>query len=250
MAEPLNTSELGSKSYWDAAYTTELSNHATNASDQGTIWFSDTGAEEKVLSLLEDLSDKGILYKSASSDADAENGTAVPPTRFLDLGTGNGHMIFELREEGWEGELVGVDYSEVSVELAGRIAGARGMGRGEGKVEFHRWDLLTETPGSWLGDGFDVVLDKGTFDAISLAEGRDEQGRRAHEGYRDRVLPLVKKGGLFVITSCNWTREEVLQWFGGGEGELILFREVKYPSFTFAGQKGQSVCTLAFRRET
>ncbi|KAF2226212.1 hypothetical protein BDZ85DRAFT_288365 [Elsinoe ampelina] len=201
MAEPLNTSELGSKSYWDAAYRTELSNHATDASDEGTIWFSDTGAEEKVLSLLEDLADEGILHKCPSSDADADDGTAVPPPT-----------------------------------------------SGEGTVEFYRWDLLADDPGNWLGEGFDVVLDKGTFDAISLAEGTDGQGRRAHEGYRDRVLPLVKKGGFFVITSCNWTREEVLQWFGGGEGELRLFREVKYPSFTFGGKKGQSVCTLAFRR--
>jgi len=46
----------------------------------------------------------------------------------LDLGTGNGHFLMRLREgegdgeEGWGGRLLGVDYSEKSVEFARRIA--------------------------------------------------------------------------------------------------------------------------------
>ena len=61
--EHLNTSELGTKSYWDAAYTTELNNFSSNPDDEGTIWFSDAGAEERMLSFLENLSDEGELHK-------------------------------------------------------------------------------------------------------------------------------------------------------------------------------------------
>lgn len=172
----------------------------------------------------------------------------------VDLGTGNGHMLFALQEEGWEGELVGVDYSETSVQLAEQIAISRGCGGGDDGSDacpmFTKWDLLHEEPGSWKKGGFDVVLDKGTFDAISLSAESDGAGRRIHENYKDRILPLIRPGGLFVITSCNWTREEIIRWFSDSSPELEVFREVKYPSFSFGGQKGQSVCTFAFRRQS
>lgn len=233
---------------WDSAYTLELTNHTTNVTDEGTIWFSDSGAEEKVLERLEALEDQSLLSK--------------PSSRILDLGTGNGHMLFELREEGWLGEMVGVDYSEASIELARRIGEARrkeaGAGEdaeeedaskeGENEVQFETWNILTQPPGPWLGTKFDAVLDKGTFDAISLSAETDTQGRRICETYRDAVVPLIKENGFMVITSCNWTKEEVVAWFVADDGVLEVFDEARYPSFTFGGQTGQSVCTIVFRR--
>ncbi len=63
-------------------------------------------------------------------------------------------------------------------------------------------------------DGFDVVLDKGTFDAISLSSTRDAAGRRLCESYASRVVPFMKSGiGILVVTSCNWTEEELVCWF-------------------------------------
>ena len=56
----------------------------------------------------------------------ADEGTlSTTETSFLDLGTGNGQMLFELRDEGWQGEMLGVDYSEGSVELARRLLADR-----------------------------------------------------------------------------------------------------------------------------
>jgi len=155
-------------------------------------------------------------------------------------------MIFTLEEEGWAGELVGTDYSEPSVLLCRQIAASK-FGH-DSSLRFEEWDLLNDPPGEWLGDGFDAVLDKGTFDAISLSAEIDGQGRRIVECYREKVVPLIKKGGFFIITSCNWTKEEVLNWFDVPDGDLHYFDEAKYPTFTFGGQKGQSVCTLVFRR--
>lgn len=217
---------------WDEAYSREIKNNTANADDQGTVWFSDTGAEEKTLQLLEDLSDDGVI-------------TAKDSARCLDLGTGNGHMLFALADDGWEGPLIGVDYSPASVELARQISASRGS---DGP-DFQVWDLLAEQPGSWIGQGFDLVLDKGTFDAIALSGDTDADGNRICESYRKRVLPLLRTGGHMVITSCNWTREELIKWFVTNDGALTFDgHEVKYPSFTFGGQKGQSVCTLLFRR--
>lgn len=232
----LDPSELGTKSYWDAAYSTERQNFAANTSDEGTIWFSDAGAEERMLSFLEDLSDEGHIAKE---DAAEEKGA-----RFLDLGTGNGHLLFALREDDWCGDMVGVDYSAQSVTLATSIRDAKDDSYAD--ISFYEWDILSQPPGAWLGSGFDVVLDKGTFDAICLSQEEDAQGRRICEGYREKVEPLMKKGGRFLITSCNWTEEELRGWFQGGE--LEFEGKVKYPSFTFGGKTGSSVVTLCFKR--
>lgn len=212
-----------------------------------------------------------------------ELGLDVETTSFLDVGTGNGSLLFLLRGDGDESEgeddddeeeakknderprarfrgtMVGVDYSPASVQLARRVAVERGMGpTGEtGEVRFEEWDIMKEEPGEWMptdgvtGErGFDVVLDKGTFDAISLSEERDERGRRICEGYRDRVQGLVRRGGLLLVTSCNWTEGELRTWFEGeGEGELVFWGRVKYPRFTFGGRTGQSISSVCFKRK-
>ncbi|TVY29141.1 Protein-lysine N-methyltransferase [Lachnellula hyalina] len=213
----LEPSPLGTKEYWDSLYTTELHNHSADTSDVGTIWFSDSGAENKVLPFLSShiLSDKKLLGPE----------TTQQNCSFLDLGTGNGHFLLRLRgldedgevdEEGekWEGRMLGVDYSAQSVEFARRIAASKGV-----EIEFEYFDLMSDSPSSILTNdesgGWDVVLDKGTFDAISLSEERDGQGRRLCEGYREKVMPLVREGGLLLVTSCNWTGEELRAWFAG-----------------------------------
>jgi SAM-dependent methyltransferase len=226
----LDPSDLGQKSYWDNAYTTERTNFSSNPADEGTIWFSDAGAEERMLSFLEDLSDEGALDKE--------------DCRFLDLGTGNGHLLFALREDEWEGEMVGVDYSGESIKLAGEIRDSKG--EDYSGIILEEWDVLTQDPGAWSGDGFDVVLDKGTFDAICLSQDTDAQGRRICEGYSEHVAPLVKAGGRFLITSCNWTEEELRHWFDGVHFKFT--GKVKYPSFTFGGKTGSSVVTLCFEK--
>lgn len=173
-------------------------------------------------------------------------------------------MLFLLREEGgFEGRMVGVDYSAGGVELCRRLAGVKGVGlvsdgreggQGEGNVEFTEWDILNSAPHpSWTHPGFDVVLDKGTFDAVSLSDEVDARGRRVCEGYRDKVERLLKRGGVVVVTSCNWTEEELVGWFegggdGDGEGGLEMCGRVEYPVFRFGGRQGQSVQSVVFRR--
>jgi len=219
----------------------ELDNNTASVEDEGTIWFDENGAEEAVVKLLEELEDEGHVTRSGEE-----------ASSFLDLGTGNGHMLFTLREgedgegEGrWEGAMVGVDYSPASVELARKIEKQRGL---EPEVRFEEWDLLGAEPGSWVDtkSGFGVVLDKGTFDAISLMP-QTEGEEHSCETYRRKVEPLLASNGFLVVTSCNWTKGELLSWLAPEGGELEYFAEAKYPSFTFGGQTGQSIVTVAFR---
>ncbi|KAI1082366.1 putative S-adenosylmethionine-dependent methyltransferase of the seven beta-strand family [Whalleya microplaca] len=280
MSKPthLEPSELGTKEYWDNLYTTELTNHAHDPSDTGTVWFDDSDAEAKIIAFLSTPPITAYLDNSHPPERTT--------TAFLDLGTGNGSLLFRLRDAGWAGRMLGVDYSEASVAFAKRLASARisdpgaaGSGEKERAVEFRTHDVLTTPPSALLTgeqkQGWDVVLDKGTFDAISLSAETDARGRRVGEGYRGRVLPLVRGGGLFVVTSCNWTEEELRGWFEGGGGgndgdgdggengeegdgdggengdggwTFKQIGRVEYRTFSFGGVKGQTISTLCFQK--
>ena len=157
-------------------------------------------------------------------------------TTFLDLGTGNGEMLFLLREEGgFTGKMLGVDYSANSVELARGVADARHL---SDRITFEIWDILGNTTGP---GAFDVVLDKGTFDAVCLS------GRiNVEEMYVRNVEKLVRKGGLLLVTSCNWTELELRNWF---ESEVLSYcGKIQYPVFQFGGQTGQSISSICFHR--
>lgn len=162
-------------------------------------------------------------------------------------------MLFSLCEEEdddgdpWCGDMVGVDYSSTSVQLARRVAAQRHDLRR--LPQFEQWDILTDPPDpDWLKDGFDVILDKGTFDAISLMQRQGSQ--HPCEIYRSKVTPLMKPGAFLFVTSCNWTKDELISWLTPPEngGELRFYDEAAYPTFTFGGKEGQSVVTVICRR--
>lgn len=270
--------------------------------DPGTSWFSEHNAPQKVLRFLTrksfPLSPKNTLRRGRDAQP-----------RILDLGTGNGSMLALLRKRGgFAGDMVGVDYSAQSVELARELQRTRGHSaywsddedeeeeeesdegedgedvEGEGgdlnaaiqaaketPIRFEEWDILNSTallspsgtPISppptaktlpWFpysAGGFDIVLDKGTFDAISLAE--DAKATRVCERYPDIARRLLRKDGVLVVTSCNWTEEELVRWFvGAGEAEdrdrLVVWGRAEYPRFRFGGHEGQGVCTVCFQR--
>ncbi|KAL1849120.1 hypothetical protein VTK73DRAFT_9966 [Phialemonium thermophilum] len=331
----LEPSPLGTKQYWDEVYATELTNHASNPREEGTVWFDDSDAEAKILDFLESHVG-GDRTTAAAAAAGGDDDHLAPPAldkataSFLDLGCGNGSLLFALRDAGWRGPLLGVDYSEASVKLARQVAAARAERRrrrelrrlrrrqergqveddgaseseatsdeededddvvredgppqshpsasppGPEDVVFRVWDVLAGPldavrvstvagaggPSTAADDdgttaGWDVVLDKGTFDAVSLSDERDPStGCRVFEGYGARVLSLLRRGGVFLVTSCNWTEEELRAWFeagssgeeDGGGSKLVQVGRVQYPSFSFGGVKGQTISTVCFQK--
>ena len=247
--------------------------------DPGTSWFSEHNAPQKVLRFL----------TRKSFPLAPRNTRNAPQPQILDLGTGNGSMLALLRKRGgFMGNMIGVDYSKQSVELARELQRSRGHSayhtgsedeedseeegeeRGEGEelpIRFEEWDVLGSTALlSPRGDvvepagadaldwfpyqqgGFDIVLDKGTFDAISLAD--DAKDTRVCERYPDIARRLLRRGGFLIVTSCNWTEDELVKWFTGAEGKdrLVVWGRVEYPRFRFGGQEGQGVCTVCFQR--
>lgn len=257
-------------------------------------WFDDVGAPAKTLAFLTDASfplspqylstlddDDSPKTRTTAAAAAAQNHPTV-----LDLGTGNGSALFSLRlEGGYRGRMVGVDYSRQSIELARRLwrqyadsppssssSSRVSSQKVAGAISFEELDLIHDDPTSsqlpwWptTEGGFDLVLDKGTFDAISLSSATvhdpvSNLDRRVCELYPAKVARMVKPGGFLLVTSCNWTEEEVVRWFTGSESDagsgderarrvrLEVYNRIRYPIFEFGGQKGQGVASVCFRR--
>lgn len=182
----------------------------------------------------------------------------------LECGCGNGTLLLEylkpwvraeLREEGGRvyqpGDLTGVDYSEGSVELAKKVEeqrranGWRGADDDDDEEDDEEISAaeVDDRPVSWrtvdllrstLSEQWDLVLDKGTFDALALSsEPVEGDGRLPSVIYPERIAKLVKPGGYFLITceqdlivplwraltaspACNFTEEEVKRRFEQG----------------------------------
>ena len=103
--------------------------------------------------------------------------------------------------------MCGIDYSEGSTKLARSISCSELKKEKEcDKITFEVRNFLTEDPpmlpfqspysksGNW-----DLILDKGTFDAIALME-RDGEGRAPVDSYPERVTRLLKPNAYFLIT--------------------------------------------------
>ena len=106
------------------------------------------------------------------------------------------------------------------------------------------------------------IVDKGTLDAMTLnPEVQISVGTRVDnivEKYRNTLSSLLSsERGIFMITSCNWTRDELMSWFhekkffsGTTKSCRLRFKEqIEHASYTFGGSSGQLVTTLIFLLE-
>lgn len=264
-------SVLGLQSHWDAAYADELANFHEHG-HVGEIWFGVEVMETVAawttrlcLSLKQSCNlDQADLVnlKLEESNPDAIS-TDLASYNVLDVGTGNGLFLQALAKQGFS-DLTGSDYSEGAVELAQNLA----IRNGFPNINFVVDDILE----SKLDRKFKLVTDKGTLDAIRL----HPYGADKRILYWASVSNLVAPGGLLVITSCNCTKDELIEEInnyhhnlsdsGSNSNEVIgdssrmdpnsssqnLFQYLDhirtYPTFTFAGVEGTRVATVAFLR--
>ncbi|KAG0671033.1 hypothetical protein C6P45_001320 [Maudiozyma exigua] len=217
----LNKSKLGTKQYWDDFYSVERKNFVDNPEDTGECWFDDNGAEDRMVNFMVE-----NLTKFNNEESSV-----------IDLGTGNGHLLFELVENDFEAQMLGVDYSVESVRFATEIAKEKDY-----DVKFAQADIFDP---KWSPGQFDVVLDKGTLDAIALS-GLTVGGNNQPvvEVYSTVIEKILKSNGIFLITSCNFTQEELIEIIT--KGELEVWETIKYPVFEFGGIKGSTICSVAF----
>ncbi|KAI3726436.1 hypothetical protein L1987_66233 [Smallanthus sonchifolius] len=255
-------SMLGFQSYWDTAYADELTNFREHG-HAGEVWF---GADVMEMvaswtkSVCVDIAQKQVQnhHDNDNSELGSEGDRDLAAWTVLDVGTGNGLLLQELAKQGFS-DLTGTDYSEGAIYLARSLADRDGFA----SIKFLVDDIL-ETK---LDKKFHLVTDKGTLDAIGL----HPDGPVKRIMYWESISKLVAPGGLVVITSCNNTKDELVQEVEnfnqskaitsqetGAPGEsdantnTAIFSYLDhirtYPTFMFGGSVGSRVTTVAFVR--
>ncbi|XP_037941856.1 EEF1A lysine methyltransferase 2 [Teleopsis dalmanni] len=214
--EELDSSELGTMEYWETSYSREIYNYNRNG-DVGEIWF-DEDSQNRIITW--------ILKQDSIEEDD----------RIIDLGCGNGMLLIELAQEGYN-NLLGVDYSPKAVQLANSIKNDRKL-----NIQYAVADLTNLEEMKKLGI-FKIVHDKGTYDAISLCPDNSKQKR---DLYINSVLNIMDEKSLFIITSCNWTEDELILSF---VDKFLKKCTIPTPSFKFGGKVGNVVTSMVFTKK-
>lgn len=188
--------------------------------DIGEIWFGED-CQERLLDWIEDCDE------------------IVQDDSIIDLGCGNAAMLIELRKRGFT-NLTGVDYSQKAVDLANSIIQTEELDN----IKLEVADLITEDATqkySCLTRPYKVCVDKGTYDAISLMPAGDKEARHS---YLQTVKSIMTPNSLLVLTSCNWTKEQLMAFFSS---DFKLYEQIPTPTFQFGGQTGNSVTSLILK---
>jgi cyclopropane fatty-acyl-phospholipid synthase-like methyltransferase len=211
-------SKLGEKSYWDNFYTEEIEQFNNNTDLIGEIWFGKNVQKKEINYILE-------TYKENKN------------IKVLDIGCGNAAFLLKLHKKGFK-NLYGMDYSEKSIELARQII--------EERLETDDIKLFVDDlsePSCQYNDlcEFDLIHDKGTFDAYM-----SDKNHKAFV-YFDYIIKKSRNSGVFLITSCNFTKDELLNFVAEKHKERFSLKsEVPHKSFYYGGSTGQTVTTLIF----
>lgn len=231
---------------WDQIYEMELENFQDHG-DEGEIWFG-KGVERKVLDWI-----KKNCSPASQSESDL---------RILDLGCGNGHFTLKLIESGWT-KVSALDYSEKAVELARKLINSSSFNDIKNQAQIFQADILSpDSIPEKYRNSFDLIVDKGTFDAISLNPNFDGKSKTETitESFKATLKTLYtntndtndintntrKSSPLFIITSCNWTAKELETIFAP---EFKAIDEVLHNKFVFGGKSGQDVSSVIFKLE-
>ncbi|WWC58164.1 uncharacterized protein I303_100700 [Kwoniella dejecticola CBS 10117] len=257
--EELPPSKLGTKSHWDEVYEREV-RVFNDVGDEGEVWFGETAVKK-----MRRWASKHLPRRSPDD----------PAIRILECGSGNGTLLLSFLTssgspppEKQKFHLTGIDYCDSATILASSIETSRRETLSEEidedeeilndvECEWRTADLLRK---DFKGETWDLVMDKGTYDALCLSQEKitstedeeslkgDGDGMLPSQLYPERIAKLVKKGGLFLITSCNFTEEEIRARYTKEELGFEFHSSVPHPSFAFGGKSGTTVCTVAFKK--
>ncbi|EYB82680.1 hypothetical protein Y032_0353g3286 [Ancylostoma ceylanicum] len=206
------------RSSWDSRYEVELQNFE-ECGDEGEIWFG-RSAEKRII--------------------DFATSNIPTSANILDLGCGNGSVLRRLRSRGYS-RLTGVDYCPAAIELARRASEDENH---KATITFEVMDVLSPSSRGFLANQYDVVLDKGTWDAMSLSNDREDR----LTAYRGAVVEALCSSGLFVIFSCNFTREELCKFFEAGSSLAFHCEIPATHAITFGGRQGVTSTGVVFKK--
>ena len=205
-------SKLAGKDHWEQTYFMEHANFVDHG-DIGQVWYG-SDVQRKVVDY--------IMERYVEENLDR------PSLSFLDVGTGNGALLFKLAKRGIYNEvanvtLKGMDYSPESVTFSVQVRDtysakediSEGLRSDFAKILFEVQDAF-----ELMEQGqYDIVNDKGAFDVVFLNHelNNNEYVRAMHHR-----MNQDNPNAIFIITSCNCTSAE-LEIIFGAEG---LFEKV------------------------
>jgi SAM-dependent methyltransferase len=223
-------SNLGKKDYWDNAYDKEINIFNNNKEEIGYLFCGKQVQNKTIQYIKNNFKNKNI--------------------NILDIGCGNGGLLFELVKLGYY-KLKGMDYSEKSIELAYNIKKHK-LNSGDKlceNIEFYQEDInnpISEKEGFF----YDIINDQGTFDAYMLNRNN------SYLNYANYLNLKMKDKSVLIISSVNHLKKELLEFFLnidfnsnlniGFRFELV--EEIPHKSFNYGGNFGQTITTLVFKK--
>jgi SAM-dependent methyltransferase len=212
-------SPLGTLQHWDSAYLQEIEQLHNNPSELGDIWFG-KNLQKKIVNYINDnFSDKKI--------------------NILDIGCGNGVLLYKLSKKNFE-NLFGIDYSIQSINLAKEIITIKEKKHNKKfNINFFQEDINNKSNN--INIKFDIIHDKGSLDAFLMNKNNSIENY-----YKYLFSYSIKNKTIFIITSCNNTKEELLNKFSLEKGFKLL-NEIKSKTFSFGGHEGNDHVTLIFQ---
>ena len=212
-------SPLGTLQHWDSAYLQEIEQLHNNPSELGDIWFG-KNLQKKIVNYINDnFSDKKI--------------------NILDIGCGNGVLLYKLSKKNFE-NLFGIDYSIQSINLAKEIITSKEKKHNKKfNINFFQEDINNKSNN--INIKFDIIHDKGSLDAFLMNKNNSIENY-----YKYLFSYSIKNKTIFIITSCNNTKEELLNKFSLEKGFKLL-NEIKSKTFSFGGHEGNDHVTLIFQ---
>lgn len=108
--------------------------------------------------------------------------------------------------------LYGIDYSAPAIQLANSIVNEQNIQN----ITLKEFDFLTDDVKDL--PTFLLVLDKGTYDVISMNDESKEKRNR----YKENIINLLQPNGMFLIVSCNWTQQELNEQFSDGKNLISI----------------------------
>lgn len=142
----------------------------------------------------------GLVWTASANRFLVAEVADLDPVRALDLGCGEGRNAVWLAERGWE--VTGVDFSEVALAKAAKLAAERGV-----SVEWVEADVLEFVPAP---GAFDLV-------AVLYLHLRAAARREIHA----RAAAAVAAGGVMLVVGHDSTNPT--EGTGGPQDPAILF---------------------------
>lgn len=244
--------DLRREGHWDEHYQLELDNFEQNG-DEGEVWFG-VGLNRRIVDW--------IVQEIVRSRRESQADRITPVVSLVDIGCGNAFLLCSLREKlestfansGANWTLTGLDYSSNAIELGKKVISSRGYN--EDRIRVHRCDLLDlkQVEETTERIKYDFIVDKGTLDAIGLlASDSEAKLKEAHGKYMRAIRSMSKVGTLFVLASCNSTRDELADILEAAEEKdftalrFSAIGSIETPKIHFGGKVGSQVTCLLYR---